>query len=420
MKTKKIEVFYGDLPVGELRDFGSRTGFAYAPEFLKTGHPLSPLGLPLESRVFVFDDPDMLCLPGIFCDSVPDAYGRRIMWDWYAKKMGGDYAVTAADMLAYVGQNGMGALRYEPSRDEFDAGALRELDLARASHEAKSYLEGRAGDVLESLRASVKTAGGSFPKALVSIDPATGHTYEFRAGLPATYEHWIVKFGVADQRATSDFTNYPEVELAYMDMARDCGINVPETRVFATPGEDGKQLVHCGVRRFDLVEGSRLHYASLSGLKDLSAEDPYWDYRHLLEVTQTIVADYRAMLEQCRRMIFNVAAANFDDHAKNHGFLYDGKEWTISPAFDLSYWGFRLNASQSLAVSGRIKAIDYAALEALSCKAGLKKKEVREIADQIRHILEKAPAYLDKWGVPRQHHESIATGIKRQLDVALQ
>jgi serine/threonine-protein kinase HipA len=193
MEAKKILVRYEGLLVGELRDFGDRTGFAYAPAFLTTGHRLSPLGLPLESRVFVFNNPDMLYLPGIFNDSVPDAYGRRIMRDWYAKKMGGDHVATAADMLAYVGQNGMGALCYEPAQDEFDAGVLRELDLERARREAKDYLEGQAEDVLESLRSSVKTVGGSFPKALVSIDPATGRTYELRAGLPAHYEHWIIK-----------------------------------------------------------------------------------------------------------------------------------------------------------------------------------------------------------------------------------
>jgi serine/threonine-protein kinase HipA len=37
-----------------------------------------------------------------------------------------------------------------------------------------------------------------------------------------------------------------------------------------------------------------------------------------------------------RRVVFNVCVSNRDDHLRNHGFLFDGKNWRLSPAFDVN------------------------------------------------------------------------------------
>jgi serine/threonine-protein kinase HipA len=38
-----------------------------------------------------------------------------------------------------------------------------------------------------------------------------------------------------------------------------------------------------------------------------------------------------------RRMVFNVLVSNVDDHLRNHGFLWLGKNgWSLSPAYDLN------------------------------------------------------------------------------------
>jgi serine/threonine-protein kinase HipA len=420
VSAKRITVLYQGKRVGELLDVGHETGFAYSDSFLASGHQLSPLKLPLERKVFsnLYDN-GMYGLPGILYDSLPDSYGRKIMYDWYAKKMGDKYLVTAADMLAYVGHNGMGALVYEPANEEYDAAALKELDLAKAERETRSYLEGRSEEVLESLRATAKTVGGSFPKALVALDPATGKTYEERRGLPLGFEHWIVKFGIGDQRPRQDFSNYPELEMAYLEMANDCGISVPGFRPFETTDKNGKRLVHLGIRRFDLENGQRLHYASLAGLMEESPDYDYWSYDHLIDTTLKVVKDFRAIKEQCRRMIFNVGSANLDDHCKNHGFLYDGKEWRISPAFDLGYWGFKPNAAQALGVGALIRQIPFERMRDLCDRAGIPKAEVDEMGEQIRSVLEKAPAYLKKWNVPPDHSRFIVDDLSRRIETSL-
>jgi serine/threonine-protein kinase HipA len=41
--------------------------------------------------------------------------------------------------------------------------------------------------------------------------------------------------------------------------------------------------------------------------------------------------------ELYRRMVLNVLISNVDDHLRNHGFLWSGREgWILSPAYDLN------------------------------------------------------------------------------------
>jgi serine/threonine-protein kinase HipA len=38
-----------------------------------------------------------------------------------------------------------------------------------------------------------------------------------------------------------------------------------------------------------------------------------------------------------RQLVFNILISNTDDHLRNHGFLYEGRDgWRLSPAYDLN------------------------------------------------------------------------------------
>lgn len=37
-----------------------------------------------------------------------------------------------------------------------------------------------------------------------------------------------------------------------------------------------------------------------------------------------------------RRIVFNTAISNTDDHLRNHGFILTDEGWVLSPAFDLN------------------------------------------------------------------------------------
>jgi serine/threonine-protein kinase HipA len=65
---------------------------------------------------------------------------------------------------------------------------------------------------------------------------------------------------------------------------------------------------------------------------------PSTDYLDLMKVTQALTRNYQDLLSVFRRMAFNIAAHNRDDHAKNFAFVMNPSgEWSLSPAYDLCY-----------------------------------------------------------------------------------
>ena len=99
--------------------------FQYSPDFLKSGIGLSPLLMPLENRVFEFDEraysPQTFCgLPPMIADSLPDDFGNKMFLQWLIKNNISRNALHPLERLCYIGKRGMGALEYEPSFERED------------------------------------------------------------------------------------------------------------------------------------------------------------------------------------------------------------------------------------------------------------------------------------------------------------
>jgi serine/threonine-protein kinase HipA len=63
-----------------------------------------------------------------------------------------------------------------------------------------------------------------------------------------------------------------------------------------------------------------------------------YSYEQAFEVMRTLQLSKAEIIEQYRRMIFNVIARNLDDHTKNISFLMDTNgQWSLSPAYDVTY-----------------------------------------------------------------------------------
>ena len=120
-----------------------------------------------------------------------------------------------------------------------------------------------------------------------------------------------------------------------MAMARACGIRTATTEIMRDTAAK-RTRYHLFVERFDTIPGSsrRVHLMTLAG----ALHTHRLDYRHLLLTTRQLTRDQTEVAEAVRRMIFNVRAANADDHGKNHSFLFDEAtaQWTLSPAYDLN------------------------------------------------------------------------------------
>lgn len=120
-------------------------------------------------------------------------------------------------------------------------------------------------------------------------------------------------------------------------MAKACGITCAETRVIAA----GNKYHTLLSRRFDRTDdGKRIHFASamtMLGLSDGQNASTGNGYLDIVDfIVQSCCDVENNLRELFRRVAFNIAIGNTDDHFRNHGFLLTSRGWTLSPAFDLN------------------------------------------------------------------------------------
>ncbi|WP_345498344.1 type II toxin-antitoxin system HipA family toxin [Nocardia callitridis] len=120
-------------------------------------------------------------------------------------------------------------------------------------------------------------------------------------------------------------------EKTVLDLAENAGISVP---VRSLQRVDGKGVLI--LERFDRDSGTRIGY--ISAMTMLQARDGQSvDYLDLAEAIPERAARPNADLAQLwRRIAFNIAVHNTDDHLRNHGFLRGDAGWLLAPAFDVN------------------------------------------------------------------------------------
>lgn len=140
---------------------------------------------------------------------------------------------------------------------------------------------------------------------------------------------WIAKFPAKD-----DDRDIGAWEMLTHLLARQAGIGVPEARLIKL--SDGFRTF--AVKRFDRLQGQRVHYASaMTMLKQSSSEDAgYLDIAQLILTRGARGAIKDNLAQLFRRVVFNVSTSNRDDHLRNHGFILESTGWRLSPAFDLN------------------------------------------------------------------------------------
>jgi serine/threonine-protein kinase HipA len=93
-------------------------------------------------------------------------------------------------------------------------------------------------------------------------------------------------------------------------------------------------------KRFDRLNGERVHFASAMTMtgnsEDTIRENPA-GYLDIAQFIQNHSGNPQEDLHELwRRIVFNIAISNTDDHLRNHGFIIDRGSWRLSPAFDLN------------------------------------------------------------------------------------
>ena len=345
-------------------DGGGTVVFEYTDEFRRSGLEISPIHLPLSLRGPVTFPAlhrveSFAGLPGVLADCLPDAFGNAVIRRWFEARGTPDAALSPVQKLLYIGRRAMGALEFHPPLDgrvSRDAGEA--LEIARLVEEARRVIEGDPDVAVPEMMQIGASAGGARAKALVLFNPATTKVRSAFAPRGEGDEHWMLKFdgvsaGEGTHTLTKEFRPGPwgRVEYAYSRMARAAGVEMAETRLLRE-----REFAHFMARRFDRDGDARLHLHSLGGLHHadynvrqvLSYEDWFRTVR-LLGMGQP------AVNQAFRRMAFNLAARNQDDHVKNVAFLMatDG-EWRLAPAFDVTWtMGGRWTATHQMTLGGK-------------------------------------------------------------------
>jgi len=304
--VKSVSVMFHGRKVG-LLSMGDKSCcmFEYDKDWIKNGFSISPLHLPLKTGLFRAGYMPFNGNFGIFEDSVPGGYGEFMLQKVLAVH-GVDYkSLTPVQRLSIVGCSGMGALCYVPETKINEETQQESLDDMQQM--ALQVLAEKTDEHAGLLYRSSGNSGGARPKCLYSDGDG----------------HWLVKF-----RHTYDPVNIGRIEYMYNAAARNCGIDVPEFKML----EDK----YFAVRRFDLDGDERLHVATASALLNEPISPPKMDYHSLLQLTGYLTQSPKAVEQQFRRMVFNVCARNYDDHARNFSFIWRDGRWRLAPAYDLT------------------------------------------------------------------------------------
>lgn len=349
----QLSVKYHGQTVGQLligKDGLCR--FEYSSDWLKNGFSISPFELPLQNRVFTASPGPFEGNFGVFDDSLPDGWGLLIL-DRLLKKQGiNPHSLNILDRLSIVGANGRGALEYYPVHTLANEETLSDLD--RLAKEAKSLLNDNGyTEGVGEFQYRGGSPGGARPKIFTRFDN----------------REWLVKFP-----ARQDPDNIGKTEFEYSILAKSCGIDMPETRLFNDK--------YFGVERFDRQpDGGKIHTVSMAGLLRADYRIPSIDYLHIFKVAAALTRDMKELWKIFRLMAFNFLIGNKDDHAKNFAFLFKEGRWRFSPAFDLlpsqGFNGFHTTTINDSVSPGPEDLIEVAA------KSGLDESEARELLKSL-------------------------------------
>ncbi len=349
MNYQTISVYYKKEKVGALsweKDEQFST-FQYEPKFIDKGVELAPLQMPLRKAPYQFANLDESFggVPGLFADCLPDAFGNALIDEWLRSQEKFISDFSPLDRLCYIGNRGMGALEFKPALRDLNSNAdkLEVGNLVELANKALSIKVGLSTNLNtpegfnDILRVGT-SAGGARAKGIIAWNEKTNEILSGQANAPRGFKHYILKFDGVDAsfEGVSDPQGYCRIEYAYYLMAIEAGIKMQKSSLY-----EEHNRAHFITQRFDRKgSGEKVHYSSFFGMSHKSYASPSshsHSYEDLFETIDRLKLSQSDKIQMFKRMVFNILSVNHDDHVKNFGFLFKGGNWTLSPAFDVTY-----------------------------------------------------------------------------------
>lgn len=358
-------LLYGQL-IGTITHVGNdRTLFAFTDEYINDqARPILGLGFKdsLGGLMTSFN-PTQTKLTPFFSNLLPE----ETMRSYLAERAGVDPA-REFFLLWVLGQDLAGAVTVVPADGEALPPNVHEDTKAEDKHDAPMRFS-LAGVQLK-FSAVCQASGG------LTI-PASG-----KGG------SWIVKL------PSSRFEAVPENEYSMMELARQLGMDVPETQLLpieqianipAGIGKFGNSAF--AIKRFDRVGKDAVHIEDFAQIFGVYPQDKYKkaSMRNIAHVIG-LEGQEEDVTEFTRRLVFNTLIGNADMHLKNWSMIYNDKRTaSIAPAYDfVSTMTYIPDDSAALKVSRSKKFSDFTLdeLSHLAAKAMLPEKLVLDTAKQ--------------------------------------
>ncbi|MVO08017.1 type II toxin-antitoxin system HipA family toxin [Flavobacterium sp. TP390] len=335
---------------------------------------------------------------GIFLDSMPDTWGRTLMKRREAQKAKEkkEKPKTLYDidyLLGVYDESRMGALRFktDPDGDFLDNNktaptppwsSIRELQNAAHIFENDTDNE-EVNRWLTVLMAPGSSLGGARPKANI---------------LDADKSLWIAKFP-----SKTDTIDKAAWEFLAYQLATNAGIEMAPCRMERILGKHHTFFT----KRFDRENGERIHFASamtMTGNNEDTIRDNQASYLDIAEFISNHGANIEANLHQLwRRIIFNIAISNTDDHLRNHGFILTKEGWILSPAYDLNPSidkdGLALN------IDTDNNELDFDLAKSVGEYFRLNNNQMEEIIQQVLGVTTKWKTMANEIGISRSEQE---------------
>lgn len=304
------------VPVGIFRlDEKKETGyFAYGKKFLLNHNQSISPNLP-QSDIQI----NTQMYGGLFSsfrDSLPDYWGRLVYSSINKLPI---ELISNIDLLLSGGASRIGNLDFrlsvndpEPILELPGFSSLKDIIEATKIIQAGGEVDKAYKQLLQQGTSNI---GGMRPKCTIEMD---NHL-------------WIAKFS-----SIGDQYDMAKIEAATMELARLSGIQVPEIKVKQINGKS-VFLIKRFDREYSQEKQGYLRTGYISGLSLLEKEemDRDFGYPDFAEKLR-LLGDHSGSKALFKRMVFNIAVKNLDDHAKNHGFIWTNNTLKLSPAFDIT------------------------------------------------------------------------------------
>ncbi len=343
---------------------------------------------------------------GIFEDACPDRWGRLLIQKREnllakAQNRKPKKLVESDYLLGVDDYTRMGSLRFKLQIDgsfvsDDKDNSVPPWTSLRTLEEASRNFEKDDKHIDKWLNQLVKpgsSLGGARPKA--SVVDTEGNL-------------WIGKFP-----SKNDEYDVCAFEKVANDLALLCGLNVPESKLEKFSKYGSTFLV----KRFDRYKDKRIHFSSAMTLLNKTDNESSSSYLDLVGFIKENGSNPKEdLIELFKRVAFNIAISNTDDHLRNHAFIYEKDGFRLSPLYDVNPipYGNEL----SLNIDNISGAKDFGLLLSTCNYYGLDKNKAKELIEDIVDIVE---ANFDKlcktYGINRGQIEEIRSAITTKKEL---